>query len=284
MTLRIRTMEPADLALALDWAAAEGWNPGLHDAAPFAAVDPDGLLIGELDGETVAAIACVRYDAAYGFVGLYLVREDVRGQGHGMALWAAGHEHLGDRAVALEGVTAQVDNYARSGYAEVGWTVRYEGRATPSVDLMPPSVAASTLDVVPVAFDDVRALDARAFPAPRDAFLTLWLTQPGTRAVGLRRHGALAGYGVLRPCRAGWKVGPLLAPDAAGADALLDALTAGLDGEAYSIDVPSAHPTATALAQRRGMTESFRTARMVRGTPPPIDDALVFGVTSLELG
>jgi hypothetical protein len=34
----------------VNWAATEGWNPGLADDACFAAVDPEGFLIGELDG------------------------------------------------------------------------------------------------------------------------------------------------------------------------------------------------------------------------------------------
>ena len=33
MDLRIRTMRPDEIDIAADWAAAEGWNPGLADAA-----------------------------------------------------------------------------------------------------------------------------------------------------------------------------------------------------------------------------------------------------------
>ena len=62
--LRIRTMRPDEISIAVDWAAAEGWNPGLADAACFATVDPDGFLIGELDGAPAATISCVNYDAA----------------------------------------------------------------------------------------------------------------------------------------------------------------------------------------------------------------------------
>jgi hypothetical protein len=43
--LIVRNMTEADLALALEWAAAEGWNP--HDARCFYAADPQGFLIGE---------------------------------------------------------------------------------------------------------------------------------------------------------------------------------------------------------------------------------------------
>ena len=41
--LSIRTMRPDEIAIAVDWAAAEGWNPGLADAACFATVDPGRL-------------------------------------------------------------------------------------------------------------------------------------------------------------------------------------------------------------------------------------------------
>jgi len=33
--LVVRPMSEAELDLALDWAGAEGWNPGLHDARCF---------------------------------------------------------------------------------------------------------------------------------------------------------------------------------------------------------------------------------------------------------
>ena len=48
-----RTMTRAELDLALGWAAEEGWNPGLSDAAAFFAADPEGFLIAEQDGEPV---------------------------------------------------------------------------------------------------------------------------------------------------------------------------------------------------------------------------------------
>jgi hypothetical protein len=56
--LHIRTMRPDEISIAVDWAAAEGWNPGLADAACFATADPDGFLIGELEGVPAAATGC----------------------------------------------------------------------------------------------------------------------------------------------------------------------------------------------------------------------------------
>src|SRR5262250_555790 len=91
--LRIRTMRPDAMSIAVDWAAAEGWNPGLADATCFAAVDPEGFLIGELDGAPVATISCVNYDERFAFLGFYIVRRDVRGRGHGLRMWDAAVAH-----------------------------------------------------------------------------------------------------------------------------------------------------------------------------------------------
>jgi hypothetical protein len=87
--LNIRIMRPEELALAADWAAAEGWNPGLSDAVCFATVDPQGFLIGELDGAPAATISCVNYDASFAFLGFYIVRQDLRGRGLGLRIWNA---------------------------------------------------------------------------------------------------------------------------------------------------------------------------------------------------
>ena len=76
----VRRMTAADLELALDWAAAEGWNPGLHDAHCFYAADPDGFFLGELDGVPVGSISAVRYGPGFGFLGLYIVKPERRGR------------------------------------------------------------------------------------------------------------------------------------------------------------------------------------------------------------
>ena len=72
--LVVRNMTEADLALALEWAAAEGWNPGLHDAQCFYAADPEGFFLGELDGAPIGCVSAVRYGSGFGFLGLYIVK------------------------------------------------------------------------------------------------------------------------------------------------------------------------------------------------------------------
>ncbi|MEO8509106.1 MAG: GNAT family N-acetyltransferase, partial [Betaproteobacteria bacterium] len=113
---RIATMTRAEVDLAIDWAAHEGWNPGLDDAASFHAADPEGFLLGRLGNVPVATISVVRYGATSGFLGLYVVRSDHRGHGYGKRIWDVGLARLAGRNVGLDGVVAQQDNYRKSGF------------------------------------------------------------------------------------------------------------------------------------------------------------------------
>src|SRR5260221_2254478 len=140
--LHIRVMRPDEIALAADWAAAEGWNPGLDDAACFVTVDPDGFFIGELDGAPAATISCVNYDERFAFLGFYIVRGDVRGRGHGLRMWNAAIAHAPGRTIGLDGVVAQQENYRKSGFQLAYANIRYGGtvaaRPAPPAGGVPP--------------------------------------------------------------------------------------------------------------------------------------------------
>ena len=277
--LRIRTMRPDEISIAIDWAAAEGWNPGLADATCFATVDGDGFLIGELDGAPAATVYCVNYDATFAFLGFYIVREDLRGRGYGLRLWNAAVAHAGARVIGLDGVVAQQQNYQKSGFALAYANVRYGGRvAAPHA----PRTRISALTEVPLA--TVEAYDSTVFPARRSAFLRAWIGSPAHVGRALVRNGQLAGWGVIRPCRQGRKIGPLLADDRAAAEAVVAALLAGVGGGEVFLDVPSVNREAVSLAQGLGLVPVFETARMYTGTIPPLRLERIFGVTSFELG
>src|SRR3954447_22909859 len=146
--LSIRTMRPEDISIAVNWAAAEGWNPGLADDACFAAADPEGFLIGELDGAPAATISCVNYSASFAFLGFYMVREDLRGRGYGMRIWSAAVARAGSRVIGLDGVVAQQQNYRKSGFELAYANIRYGGTVA-AIDAPPDAVIA--LREVPLA-------------------------------------------------------------------------------------------------------------------------------------
>ncbi|RXG91058.1 MULTISPECIES: GNAT family N-acetyltransferase [Bradyrhizobium] len=277
--LQIRNLRPEEIAVAIDWAAAEGWNPGLADAACFAIPDAQGFLVGEIDGEPVATVSCVNYDDRFAFLGFYIVRADFRGSGHGLRIWNAAIAHAGARVIGLDGVVAQQDNYRKSGFQLAYANIRYGGIVT-----APPKPPAEVVALDKIPFALVEADDATVFPAPRSAFLRAWINTSGHVGRALLRDGKLAAWGVIRPCRTGHKIGPLVAHDRAAAEAIVQALLSNADGGEVFLDVPAVNREAIALAGELGLKPVFETARMYTGPIPPLRIDRVFGVTSFELG
>ncbi len=273
----VRTMTPADLELAIEWAAREGWNPGRNDAEIFYHADPHGFFIGELEGEPVGCISTVAYGDTFGFLGLYIVRPEFRGRGYGLRLWRRGMAYMEDRNVGLDGVVEQQEKYRRSGFRLAYRNVRYEGSGGGD---RPDGL----VDLASLPFDHVEAYDSQFFPAPRGSFLSRWIAQPGASALGLVERGALAGYGVARPCRKGWKIGPLFADREDLAERIFLGLSAAAGGGPLYLDVPEVNPSAVRLAGRYGMRMVFETARMYTGPFPELPLDRTYGVTTFELG
>jgi GNAT superfamily N-acetyltransferase len=282
--IRVATLD--DLRVMLDWAAAEGWNPGLHDAEAFHAADPEGFLLGWLDDEPVAGISLVRYDPAWAFLGLYIVRPEHRGQGHGLAIWRAAMARAEGRSVGLDGVVAQQANYARSRFVLVRRNVRYVGRAPLGETGDGTFGNGGLVPAAEVTFEGLARLDRSAFRAERPAFLRAWFGLPGHAGlVSVDPDGRATGYGVIRRCREGWKVGPLIAPDEGTAERLLHGLATTADpGDPVFLDVPEPNGAAVRLAARHAMTPVFETARMVAGAMPDEPVERIFGITTFELG
>ncbi|MGJ4991854.1 MULTISPECIES: GNAT family N-acetyltransferase [unclassified Bradyrhizobium] len=279
--LLIRPMRPEEIPLAIDWAAAEGWNPGLSDAACFSVVDPQGFLIAERDGVPVATVSCVNYDGRFAFLGFYIVRPDLRGHGYGLRLWQAAMAHAGSRVVGLDGVVAQQDNYRKSGFKYAYANVRYSGKAA---TVLPAAARSDFVALSDVPLADIEASDAAVFPASRRAFLQAWIGAPGHVGRAVIRDGALAAWGVIRPCRTGSKIGPLVAHSRADAEAIVSALLSEIGDSEVFLDVPAINPEAVALAESLGLKPVFETARMYTRPIAPLRIERLFGVTTFELG
>jgi hypothetical protein len=274
---QIRVMSRSELELAIGWARDEGWNPGLHDASPFHAADPEGFLVGVLDGKPISSISVVRYGETFGFLGFYIVIPEERGGGYGFRLWQAGMARLSGRLVGLDGVPGQQDNYRRSGFELAYRNIRYGGTA-------PAGRVGGLREARTVPFEQLLTLDARLFPAPRPGFLAGWISLPESQALAALDDGELRGFGVRRRCGSGHKIGPLYASTRAIAEQLFDGLCEGIAGEPIFLDVPEPNSDAVAMAEGRGLGPAFDTARMYTGPAPAIELARLYGVTTFELG
>ncbi len=282
---RIRHQDAAGLAaVTVPWMREAGWNPGLHDAESFFAADPQGFLVGEWDGRPIATVSAVRYDDTFGFIGCYIVQESFRGRGYGLALHEAARKHLEGCTQGGDGVLANVEKYKQIGRVFAHRNARYEG-IKQVVDWTPPLPCREASSLPLSAIEE---LDRACFPAARPAFLKAWLGQAGAAALAVTAPGesdALRGYGVIRPCFRGWKIGPLFARDPQTAESLFRGLVDRIPlGNPFVLDISESNPEALALVQRHGLTEVFATARMYTGPFPKIQTDWVYGITSFELG
>jgi GNAT superfamily N-acetyltransferase len=283
-TPSVRLMEPSEVQLALDWAAQEGWNPGLHDATAFYAADPSGFLISELDGAPIGCISAVRYSSRFGFIGLYIIRPQWRGRGYGKQLWDTAWNRLTNQvraqeiSIGLDGILEREETYRKAGFRAAYRHIRhvYEPRQSEGI---PDKV----IPLAEIPLDAIAQFDAKLFPASRPQFLEPWLRLSGT-AFGVIERERLVGYGVLRPCLQGFKIGPLFAERLDIAETLFQALTQCSDGGLVFIDIPDANSALPVLVERYRLHSVFTCVRMYWGNNPHLDVERIFGVTTLELG
>lgn len=290
----VKTATREEIALFLEWAASEGWNPGVHDADCFYAADPDRFLIGVLNGEPIASISAVKYGDRFGFIGCYMVKPAFRGRGYGLKIWERAIAHLQGRVIGLDGVLQQQHNYKKSGFKLAHRNIRYEGKGDALAAERNEKIDSSTgilepeARLVPIAslpLETVVEYDSAIFSTARADFLQSWLSKEQHTAIGCVHHQRLVGYGVLRPCQQGYKIGPLFADTAQVAEAIFLALKAQVEtGCVFYFDVPEVNLAAIAIARKYKMSVVFETARMYRPTALELPLNRIFGITTFELG
>ena len=278
--LSIRRMNRSEIDLAIDWAEAEGWNPGIHDADCFYAADPNGFIIGLLNDEPVAMVSAVAYPDSYGFMGFYIVKPEFRNRTFGGQLVDVGLRYLENRCIGLDSVRPDLVSQQWPEFKPAYTNYRFKWVK----DEQWP-VTSEVVDLARAPFSSVMAYDREVFGFSRETFLKCWISRPGSRALGIIKDDKLSGYGVIRKCREGFKIGPLFANNAKFARALFKCLTTEVNmGGQIFLDTPERNPEAVAIAQSYGMTEVFRTTRMYNKQEPALPLDKWFGVTSFELG
>jgi len=277
---RIRTMKQDEVNLAIEWAAKEGWNPGIHDADCYYSADSNGFFIGILGDEPIATISAVKYGKSFGFIGFYIVKPEFRGKGYGIKIWNKGLKYLHGRNVGLDGVVAQQENYKKSGFKFAYRNIRYQGDGGGK---FPDN--SSVIKLSEINFETVNFYDQKLFPENRTEFLKSWVNQSDSIALGILKNNKLAGFGVIRKCNSAYKIGPLFADNADLAEELFLVLKSQTKStDKFFLDTPEINKAALNLAETYKMNVVFETARMYTKEAPNISVNKIYGVTSFELG
>ena len=275
----IRRMTKSDLDIAISWAATEGWNPGLHDRDAFYNTDPKGFFIGFLDGKPISCISAVSYGKDFGFIGFYIVHSDHRNKGYGIKIWDKAIDYLKNKNIGLDGVVAQQDNYKKSEFKLAYRNIRYQGIGK-KYQVDDDNIIKANL----IPFSDLIKYDDQCFPVSRPQFIKYWITEPESLTLSYYKNNKLMGYGMIRKCVTGYKIGPLFADDKIIAENLFKELNNFAVNSLIVIDIPEVNKDAVELMNKYKMKPVFETARMYTKKPPAINLNKVFGVTTFELG
>lgn len=281
----IRQATRSELDIAVEWAAREGWNPGLHDAQVFWDTDPHGFFVLEKDGNTIGSVSGVSYNGKFGFGGFFIIKSEYRNQKLGTELANYFVKNLSSRlnkkaSIGIDGVFNMQPTYAKWGFKFSHRNLRMEGKGKGKGFDYTNKVS----KVVDKDFFEIHALDMKCFGFDRKVFLRGWLKLPEGAGYKYVSGNKLEGYGVIRKCRAGYKIGPLFASKSEVADELFKALANYANGETIYLDIPEINPGAVKLAEKYGMKECFGCARMYYGIAPKLPYNQIYGVTTFELG
>ncbi len=291
---KIKTLVRDDISRVTNWARKEGFAPGAGDVAIYRHTDRQGLWVGWLGNNPVGCIAGVRYNSAYGFIGMFLVAPEYRGKGYGLALWKHALKYLDDLpCIGLEAAPNRLKDYAGWNFQASSMTTRWQFLGNGSLPLEIASLPQAGKELLlleggSIPSEAVQAYDALREPSPRPHFLSDWLKHPAGKVLALvDQFGKCHGFGRIRPCLLqegeGWRIGPLLADSVDLAELLLRRLIDYHPG-VILLDSPGSNHFGPALFQKLGFKEISKTIRMYKGDQPPISMSEIYCLACLELG
>lgn len=281
--LQLRKLTREGLQTLVTWAAAEGWNPGIHDHEVFWETDPDGFY-GFYAGDTlIAGGAVVSYHQTFGFMGLFIVHPEHRGQGIGRKLWHLRRDLLIRRlnhgaAIGMDGVVAMQPFYEKGGFHKAFRDERYE-RIGSAFDV---SHRITTINVND--HEQLMDYDRDCVGYGRQVFLRSWLRAPNSQGFKFMQDNRLCGYAVIRKAIEGYKIGPLFADTSEAAQELYRACLNASIGQPVFLDIPVINKGAVELVRKYEARYVFECARMYLGEAPHSSISKVFGITTFELG
>jgi GNAT superfamily N-acetyltransferase len=277
--LALRPLAESDLPAAQALSAAVGWPHRVEDWR-FVHGLGSGVAL-EQDGALVGTAMTWRYGADAAALGMAIVAPEHQGRGLGRRLLAAALEGLGARRVLLHATEAGLPLYQGLGFRARG-TVRQHQGAAFSVGLVAPRPGER---IRPVGRSDApafSALDAEATGLERGPIIAALLE--AAEGVVLDRRGEAVGFALLRRFGRGHVIGPVVAPDAEAAKALIGHWLGSRSGQFLRIDVPEEAGLCDWLAGL-GLAEVDRAVPMLRGGAPPSSPrARAFALVNQALG
>ncbi|HEY0955991.1 MAG TPA: GNAT family N-acetyltransferase [Roseateles sp.] len=272
-------MQASDLEAAHGLSLAVQWPHRLADWQ-FAFQLGRGV-VAERDGELVGTAMTWLWGDAHATLGLVIVDPRCQGRRVGLRMMQALLESLGDRSVLLYATAEGRGLYERLGFVRTGEVRQHQGPA-----LSAPLVALEPgWRLRPADHSDafkLLQLDAQSRGMPREALLTELMATADT--VVLDHEGQPRGFAMLRRFGRGLIIGPVVAPDAEGAKALIACLVGLNAGKFVRIDVDF-DSGLTEWLESLGLLRVGAGTEMIRGpVPEPVAGVQRIALATQALG
>ncbi|HDR9258208.1 TPA: GNAT family N-acetyltransferase [Burkholderia vietnamiensis] len=278
-TLTYRPFAETDLSAAHRLSEAVKWPHRVEDWR-FAFQLGSGFVAEDESGVVGTALGW-RFDDACASLGMVIVSPEQQGRGIGRELLAHVIDSLGARTIFLHATPSGEPLYVKFGFAAIGTIDQHQGAAfQPPLISLPPGER-----LRPLGVNDgprLAALASRAAGHARGTVIDALLDV--ANGIALDRDGELLGFALFRRFGRGHVIGPVIAPDALRAQALISHWLALHEGMFVRLDVPGDSGLSDWL-QGLGLPRVDTVVAMARGAAPERDPALrAFAIVNQALG
>jgi len=262
-TAVLRPMTAADLDASQALSAELRWPHRPADwAQSFAHAEG---FVAESGGRIVGTAQRWHFGPRHATIGLVIVSPACQGQRIGQRLMTALLDGLEGRTVLLHATAAGRGLYERLGFVRVGELSQHQGTAQSVAPVaLPPGcrLRPAGTNELPA----LQALDAQGRGMPRGALIADLLASADACVV-LDQDNTPRGFAMLRRFGRGHVIGPVVAPDANGAKAMIAHLVSTNAGNFTRIDIDQASGLMDWL-ESVGLPSVDAPTTMVRGALP----------------
>ena len=279
-TIQYRRMRDEDLPAAHKLSLSALWPHRLEDWK-FIKELGEGI-VAEDESGLVGTIMCWLHGPDYASLGMTIVAPDRRRQGIARELVTRMLKETGERNVLLHTTASGVGFFESIGFVHAGTVHQHQGSVfhTPFVA---PGAGERIRPIGPRDEAALSELSKRAVGMPRATVVKHLMNV--AQLVGIDCYGELSGFAGLRKFGLGHVIGPVIAPDATRAKALIAHWAGTHAGAFVRVDVPGSSGLSPWLTEI-GLVQVEETVHaMVRGDAPRSDPGVVrFGLLSQSLG
>lgn len=237
--------------------------------------------VAEENGTLLATGLCWKFGNAHASLGMIIVSPERQGKGIGRELMNLVLEELGDRCILLTATPAGQPLYEKLGFVPTGSVVQHQGTMQRTLPLAP----AAGERIRPVAAGDLPALAAlatRALGMPREEMMAQLLGV--TEGALLDKDGEALGFSLIRRFGRGHMIGPVVAPDAERAKALIGYWAQTYAGSFVRVDV-TGDSGLSPWVESLGLALVEPSVRMARGQAPVSDGTVEqYAILSQAIG